>query len=79
MKKVRTIKISVTTREILIGGLAAPESSAETELQLCPACNSRIAETVRAAVAALSETEDKSETEYEFEMKENLAMEREEI
>lgn len=70
MKKVRTIKISVTTREILIGGSAATESSAETELTLCPACHSRIAEAVGSAVAALSETDVQTETEYEFEMKE---------
>lgn len=57
MKKVRTIKISVTTREILVAHSETGEMSAETELRLCPACHSRIAEAVGSVVAALPETE----------------------
>ena len=66
MKKIRRTKISVTTREILVSGTAAPETSAETELSLCPACNSRIADAIGSAVAALTETD----SEYELEIKE---------
>ena len=69
MKKVRTIKISVTTREILIGGSAAHASPAEAKLSLCPACHSRIAEAVDSAVVAWSETDVQTDWEDELKMK----------
>ena len=57
MKKVRTIKILVTTREIMAARSEEYELSAEADLPLCPLCRSQITEAVSSAVATLSETE----------------------
>jgi len=57
MKKVRTIKIAVTAREIIIPRSGSREILSETEFPLCPACHSQIAEAVGAAMAALPESE----------------------
>lgn len=57
MKKVRTIKILVTTREILAIRSKLQEVSTETDLPLCPTCQSRIAEAVSSAVTVLSEAD----------------------
>ena len=70
MKKVRKIKILLTTREILVTGSETCAVTAQTELPICPTCHSRIAEAVGSAIAALSETERQSAAEFEMEMKE---------
>jgi hypothetical protein len=54
MKKVRKIKISVTTREILVTPSEARDSFAGlTDFSVCPVCSSNLSEPLPIAVEAL--------------------------
>lgn len=55
MKKVRKIKILVTTREILAARSEVQDLAGESGSHFCPICHSRLAETVNSALAALTE------------------------
>lgn len=57
MKTVRKIKISVTTREILVPRSEIPDSAAGlTDFSVCPVCSSHLAEPLPLAVRELNST-----------------------
>ena len=54
MKKVRRIKILVTTREILVTRSETRDSSAgTTDFSICPVCSSHLAEPLPVSVATI--------------------------